>query len=102
MREILDFLQDLSQNNDRTWFEANRERYKHVKIRMDEVAEAFIAAVAEFDPTVEGVKAKDATYRIYRDTRFSKDKTPYKTWFGVYEKHGKIMSAHHGFGIGNR
>ena len=51
---------------------------------MDEVAEAFIAAVAEFDPTVEGVKAKDATYRIYRDTRFSKDKTPYKTWFGVY------------------
>lgn len=84
MREILDFLQDLSQNNDRTWFEANRDRYKHVKIRMDEVAEAFIAAVAEFDPTVEGVKAKDATYRIYRDTRFSKDKTPYKTWFGVY------------------
>ena len=84
MREILDFLQDLSQNNDRTWFEANRERYKHVKIRMDEVAEAFIAAVAEFDPTVEGVKAKDATYRIYRDTRFSKDKTSYKTWFGVY------------------
>ena len=84
MREILDFLQDLSQNNDRAWFEANRERYKHVKIRMDEVAEAFIAAVAEFDPTVEGVKAKDATYRIYRDTRFSKDKTPYKTWFGVY------------------
>ncbi|MBO5878526.1 MAG: DUF2461 domain-containing protein [Alistipes sp.] len=84
MREILDFLQDLSQNNDRTWFEANRERYKHVKIRMDEVAEAFIAAMAEFDPTVEGVKAKDATYRIYRDTRFSKDKTPYKTWFGVY------------------
>ncbi len=84
MKEILDFLQELSENNDRTWFEANRERYKLVKKRMDEVAEAFIAAVAEFDPTVEGVKAKDATYRIYRDTRFSKDKTPYKTWFGVY------------------
>ena len=84
MREILDFLQDLSENNDRDWFEANRPRYQSVKRRMDEVAEAFIATVAEFDPAVEGVKVKDATYRIYRDTRFSKDKTPYKTWFGVY------------------
>ncbi len=84
MREILDFLQELSQNNDRDWFEANRQRYQSVKRRMDEVAVALIAAVAEFDPAVEGVKVKDATYRIYRDTRFSKDKTPYKTWFGVY------------------
>ena len=84
MREILDFLQDLSGNNDRTWFEANRERYKRVKSRMDEVAAEFIDAVAEFDPSVEGVRVKDATYRIYRDTRFTKDKSPYKTWFGVY------------------
>ena len=84
MREILDFLQDLSENNDRTWFEANRERYKCVKKRMDEVAAEFIEAVAEFDPSVEGVCVKDATYRIYRDTRFTKDKSPYKTWFGVY------------------
>ena len=84
MKEILDFLQELSENNDRTWFEANRERYKRVKGRMDEVAAEFIEAVAEFDPSVEGVRVKDATYRIYRDTRFSKDKSPYKTWFGVY------------------
>lgn len=84
MKEIIDFLQDLAQNNDRTWFEANRERYKRVKSRMDEVAAEFIEAVAEFDPSVEGVRVKDATYRIYRDTRFTKDKSPYKTWFGVY------------------
>jgi uncharacterized protein (TIGR02453 family) len=84
MKEIIDFLQDLAQNNDRTWFEANRERYKRVKSRMDEVATEFIEAVAEFDPSVEGVRVKDATYRIYRDTRFTKDKSPYKTWFGVY------------------
>ena len=84
MKEILDFLQDLAQNNDRTWFEANRERYKRVKSRMDEVAAEFIEAVAEFDHSVEGVRVKDATYRIYRDTRFTKDKSPYKTWFGVY------------------
>lgn len=84
MKSILDFLSDLSQNNDRTWFEANRDRYKQVKQRMDEVAEEFIAAVAAFDPSIEGLRAKDCTYRIYRDTRFSKDKSPYKTWFGVY------------------
>ncbi|MBR5877131.1 MAG: DUF2461 domain-containing protein, partial [Alistipes sp.] len=84
MREIIEFLTDLAANNDRTWFEANRERYKAVKIIMDQMAERFISAVSSFDPSVAGVKVKDATYRIYRDTRFSKDKTPYKTWWGVY------------------
>ncbi|MBP3601264.1 MAG: DUF2461 domain-containing protein [Alistipes sp.] len=84
MKSILDFLSELSEHNDRTWFEANRDRYKQVKKRMDEVAAEFIEAVAAFDPAVEGVQVKDATYRIYRDTRFSKDKSPYKTWFGVY------------------
>ena len=84
MKSILDFLSELSEHNDRTWFEANRDRYKQVKKRMDEVAAEFIEAVAAFDPAVEGVQVKDATYRIYRDIRFTKDKSPYKTWFGVY------------------
>lgn len=84
MKSILDFLSELSEHNDRTWFEANRDQYKQVKKRMDEVAAEFIEAVAAFDPAVEGVQVKDATYRIYRDTRFTKDKSPYKTWFGVY------------------
>ena len=84
MKDIISFLEDLAANNDRAWFEANRERYKAVKSRMDAVAKDFIEAVAAFDPSVEGVQVKDATYRIYRDTRFTKDKSPYKTWFGVY------------------
>lgn len=84
MKSILDFLSELSEHNDRTWFEANRDQYKQVKKRMNEVAAEFIEAVAAFDPAVEGVQVKDATYRIYRDTRFTKDKSPYKTWFGVY------------------
>ena len=83
MREIIEFLTDLAANNDRTWFEANRERYKAVKIIMDQMAERFISAVSSFDPSVAGIKVKDATYRIYRDTRFSPDKSPYKTHFGV-------------------
>ena len=84
MKDIISFLEDLAANNDRAWFEANRDRYKAVKSRMDAVAKDFIKAVAAFDPSVEGVQVKDATYRIYRDTRFTKDKSPYKTWFGVY------------------
>jgi uncharacterized protein (TIGR02453 family) len=84
MKDIINFLEDLAANNDRAWFEANRDRYKAVKSRMDAVAKDFIEAVAAFDPSVEGVQVKDATYRIYRDTRFTKDKSPYKTWFGVY------------------
>ena len=84
MKDIINFLEDLAANNDRAWFETNRDRYKAVKSRMDAVAKDFIEAVAAFDPSVEGVQVKDATYRIYRDTRFTKDKSPYKTWFGVY------------------
>ena len=84
MKDIINFLEDLAANNDRAWFEANRDRYKAIKSRMDAVAKDFIEAVAAFDPSVEGVQVKDATYRIYRDTRFTKDKSPYKTWFGVY------------------
>lgn len=84
MKDIINFLEDLAANNDRAWFEANRDRYKAVKSLMDAVAKDFIEAVAAFDPSVEGVQVKDATYRIYRDTRFTKDKSPYKTWFGVY------------------
>lgn len=84
MKIVIDFLRDLAENNDRNWFEANRQRYVDAKRAMDDFAARFIAAVAEFDPSVEGVAVKDATYRIYRDVRFSHDKRPYKTWFGVY------------------
>lgn len=84
MREIIDFLQDLYDNNNREWFEANRPRYKQVRELMDDVAVRFIKAVESFDSAVSGLRVQDCTYRIYRDTRFAKDKSPYKTWFGVY------------------
>ena len=66
MQEIIDFLDELSANNDRTWFEANRERYKSIKQRMDSVAEEFIEAIAAFDSSIEGLRAKDCTYRIMK------------------------------------
>ena len=50
MREIIDFLSDISANNDRNWFEANRPRYTQVKQQMDTLAEELIEAIAAFDP----------------------------------------------------
>ena len=97
MKDIINFLEDLAANNDRAWFEANRDRYKVVKSRMDAVAKDFIEAVAAFDPSVEGVQVKDATYRIYRDTRFTKDKSPSKTWFGVDVCPRGKRSGHSGY-----
>lgn len=84
MKDIIDFLQELSSNNNREWFEANRSRYKVVKAKMETIAERFIEAMASFDESVQGLRVQDCTYRIYRDTRFTKDKSPYKTWFGVF------------------
>lgn len=84
MKEVVEFLDELARNNDRDWFEAHRDRYKAVKRRFDDFAARYIEAVAAFDPAVEGLAVKDATYRIYRDTRFSADKSPYKTYMSVF------------------
>lgn len=84
MKYVVDFLDDLARNNDREWFGEHRDRYVEAKRRFDDFAARYLAAVAEFDPSVEGLAVKDATYRIYRDTRFSADKSPYKIYMGVF------------------
>ncbi|MEL6943413.1 MAG: DUF2461 domain-containing protein, partial [Bacteroidota bacterium] len=76
--DFLNFFKDLRANNEREWFHANKKRYEQsVKIPF----QAFIADVIEhasiFDPNIL-ITPKDAIFRIYKDTRFSKDKTPYK------------------------
>ena len=84
MKEIIDFLQRLAKNNDKTWFDAHKNEYLDVKKRFEEFALEFMHGVEEFEPRVHGLQIKDITYRIYRDVRFSLDKRPYKTWMGVY------------------
>lgn len=78
------FLKSLRNNNNREWFAENKEKYQDVKAQIDALAERLIALVAEADPDAARFSAKDVTYRIYRDTRFSLDKTPYKTHFGIF------------------
>lgn len=80
----IDFLAELSLNNNKAWFDQNRTRYKEVQAAFNMAAEELIGAIGLFDPAVRGVTVKDSTYRIYRDVRFSPDKTPYKTHIGVY------------------
>jgi uncharacterized protein (TIGR02453 family) len=84
IKSILAFLSDLSQNNNREWFAANKDRYEQTRTQFEELSGKLIAGIAAFDPEIRHLDVKDCIFRIYRDTRFSKDKTPYKTHFGVF------------------
>lgn len=84
MQTIFEFLKELKLNNNREWFNANKERWLDVKQRAEEIAFRLIAEVAKFDPDAARLTPSDCMYRIYRDTRFSADKTPYKTHIGIY------------------
>lgn len=80
----LQFLTDLKANNDRDWFTANKPRYEAASKEFHQFVDALIAEIQQFDPTLIHFTAKDCVFRIYRDVRFSKDKSPYKTHFGAH------------------
>ena len=92
-KEIIQFLKELSVNNNREWFQANKDRFDVLhKGFIDEVQEV-INRIALFDPQVAGLASKDCQFRIYRDLRFSPDKTPYKVHFAAYmaQRAGRIL-----------
>lgn len=97
MKEILNFLHDLKQNNNREWFTANKDRYVAIQQKWNTFCEELITEVGKFDEDIARLKVSDCTYRIYRDTRFSNDKTPYKTHFGVFMCPGGKKSMHAGY-----
>ena len=66
MKSVINFLQQLQANNNREWFHAHKEEYKAAQARFHAFAETMIAQIAQFDPTVAGLTAKDVTYRIQR------------------------------------
>lgn len=77
------FLRELDANNNREWFQANKTRYEELRARWIEDLDKLIAAISVWNPAMASQTAKTAAYRIYRDTRFSLDKTPYKTYFSA-------------------
>lgn len=80
----LNFLSDLKLNNDRDWFNKNRKRYDDAKENFESFVQAIINEIVTFDPIMKGLEAKNCTYRINRDIRFSPDKTIYKTHLGAF------------------
>ena len=75
----LDFLKKLSRNNNREWFEKNKSRYLEIKDDFELFVTDVLQEMTTFDESLVGLNPKKLTFRIYRDIRFSKDKTPYKT-----------------------
>ena len=82
--EIIRFLSALNENNNREWFAENKSWFESVKKQFDELSKELILKIAEFDEDIKNVEAADCVFRIYRDIRFSHDKTPFKTHFGVF------------------
>ena len=90
--ELFAFLRELADHNERPWFQANKDRYeRHVK----EPALAFVEDVAFRLPGVSPHLTADqrSLFRIYRDTRFARDKTPYKTHAGISFRHARSGEA---------
>jgi uncharacterized protein (TIGR02453 family) len=79
----LKFLKDLKKNNNKPWFDANRKRYDEAKKDFEIFIQELIDIHGKKDKTISSLKAKECLFRINRDIRFSKDKTPYKTNFGA-------------------
>jgi uncharacterized protein (TIGR02453 family) len=82
-KSTLQFLKELKKNNNKEWFELHRKEYETAKNDFLEFIDKLIPKIAAFDPEVSGIKAKDCIFRINRDVRFGKDKTPYKSHFGA-------------------
>jgi uncharacterized protein (TIGR02453 family) len=94
---LFTYLRDLKKNNDRDWFKANKARYDEA------VLEPALAFIEDFEPHLHAISPHfvadprtvgGSLFRIYRDTRFAKDKSPYKTHTGIHFRHELAKSAH--------
>ena len=97
MKAIIHFLRQLQANNNREWFNAHKEEFLKHQARFHELVEEVIKEIAVFDSDVVGLTPKECTYRIYRDVRFSADKSPYKCHFGAFINKGGKKSGYAGY-----
>lgn len=90
LSSTLKFLKELKKNNNRPWFEEHRQQYETAKEDFLLLTEKLITGIAVFDPPIALLKSKDCVFRINRDVRFSKDKSPYKNNIaGYFNRNGK-------------
>lgn len=83
-KEIHHFLQAIAANNNREWFQEHKKQYETIRKDFESGVEMAIKALTTIDDEVSHLEVKDCTYRFYRDTRFSPDKSPYKRHLGAY------------------
>jgi uncharacterized protein (TIGR02453 family) len=93
----LKFLKDLKKNNNKPWFEKNRKVYEEAKANFAEFVQKLIDTHSKNDLSIKNLTPKDCMFRINRDVRFSKDKSPYKTNFGAYINGGGKKSLLGGY-----
>jgi uncharacterized protein (TIGR02453 family) len=82
-QSTLDFMAQLAKNNNKPWFEKNKDQYLAAKTDYEALVTEVVAGLAQLDPAFKEVDAKKSIMRIYRDVRFSKDKSPYKINLGA-------------------
>lgn len=97
MQGIISFLKELSVNNERQWFNARKGDYLELKSRFDAIVMEVAEKMRSVDPSLGRLRVEDCTYRIYRDTRFSADKTPYKMHMGAFFAPGGKRSGYSGY-----
>ncbi|NNE67582.1 MAG: DUF2461 domain-containing protein, partial [Pyrinomonadaceae bacterium] len=97
MKSVLTYLKKLQKNNNRDWFKANKDKYDAAREDFIVVVDKMIKGISRFDPALKDTRPEDCLFRIYRDIRFSKDKTPYKTQFGASMQPGGRNSGIPGY-----
>jgi len=97
MEKVLAFINELTENNNRDWFKANKDYYQESLEIFRGFAGELLTGISTFDPSVGNLEPKDTIFRIYKDVRFSKDKLPYKTHFGCWMAKGGRKSTDAGY-----
>ena len=93
----VDFLGKLKANNNREWFQANKSLYDDARGEFEQCIAILIPVIRGIDPDVDVVSPKECMFRIFRDVRFSRDKSPYKTNFGAFIARGGRKSPYAGY-----
>jgi len=99
MHEVLHFLSELKENNNKEWFDQNRDRYEKSRKKILFLTELVIHEISKFDTEIGVQDPKNCVFRIFRDVRFATDKTPYKTNMGSFIAKGGRKSVSAGYYI---
>ena len=96
-KETVDFLAKLKKDNNRDWFQANKKLFDAAQGNLVAFSGYLIGEICKFDDAVVGLDPLKCVFRIYRDVRFAKDKSPYKTNLGTYISPGGRKSMQPGY-----